>query len=517
MKEYLVSLDTNRVKEYVFATGRLKEIQGASQLLDWLNRLEIQRFAEIPEYSGKLIFAGGGSAMVKFSDSTRAERFKQVIQARYLEETQTASISGVVTEYEEREPFGDVMKRAAVALRHEKLNGHRVQGLHPEQWMARCQRCGRLPVSCFLRDAEVWVCEACAIRRSESQWQNCASHGALGRLAKAAKQTWTEKDLYDDLGQLAEASRPKGYIGLVYADGNGIGHILQNMLSSTDDLTVFSQLMEDTIVAATAEALKPWLVQPGNKLPFFTIAIGGDDLLLITIAQAALPLAAAICLAFQEGMRAGSAKLKAEDKLKIGEEALLVGMSAGVVLAKASHPLFALREMAGDLLKSAKQFSNDPALKTIASEPVCSLDFRLVTSPSANPWEVVKQEEFKLTSVNERWATCRPYPCEDIPGLDRPSWNNLTEAAHALQGFPHNRLHAWQDLLRVESDVQSELAISLFQSHLRSDEKPRLRDAAKHLRLQDETTLFLRDPLNPARQISPLPDLEEVHEFFLHK
>jgi len=43
MRRSLVSYDTYRIKEYVFATGDLKEIRGASGILDELNRKETER------------------------------------------------------------------------------------------------------------------------------------------------------------------------------------------------------------------------------------------------------------------------------------------------------------------------------------------------------------------------------------------------------------------------------------------------------------------------------------------
>jgi hypothetical protein len=42
----LVALDTDHIKEYVFGTDKLKEIRGASSLLDYLNRIVMQEFAD---------------------------------------------------------------------------------------------------------------------------------------------------------------------------------------------------------------------------------------------------------------------------------------------------------------------------------------------------------------------------------------------------------------------------------------------------------------------------------------
>ena len=39
MELSLIAFDTDHIKRYVFATEKLKEIRGASSLLDYLNRI----------------------------------------------------------------------------------------------------------------------------------------------------------------------------------------------------------------------------------------------------------------------------------------------------------------------------------------------------------------------------------------------------------------------------------------------------------------------------------------------
>ena len=40
-EKYIVAFDTDQIKKYVFATDALKEIRGASALLDELNRIKM--------------------------------------------------------------------------------------------------------------------------------------------------------------------------------------------------------------------------------------------------------------------------------------------------------------------------------------------------------------------------------------------------------------------------------------------------------------------------------------------
>src|SRR5437762_2917145 len=57
----LLTLDTDLVKNYVFATSKLREIRGASALLDEINE------RRIPEIIGpeRVVYAGGGTALAE--------------------------------------------------------------------------------------------------------------------------------------------------------------------------------------------------------------------------------------------------------------------------------------------------------------------------------------------------------------------------------------------------------------------------------------------------------------------
>src|SRR5215475_2110056 len=58
MKQSLIAFDTDRIKEYVFATDILKEIRGASNILDTLNRQDMPRCV-----GGTCYYAHGGSGL----------------------------------------------------------------------------------------------------------------------------------------------------------------------------------------------------------------------------------------------------------------------------------------------------------------------------------------------------------------------------------------------------------------------------------------------------------------------
>ena len=82
MAKSLVALDTDHIKQYVFATGKLKEIRGASSLLDRLNRQVMDEEAWKLTSEFRAIYTNGGSGLF-LMDSQHAETFGKNVQHAY--------------------------------------------------------------------------------------------------------------------------------------------------------------------------------------------------------------------------------------------------------------------------------------------------------------------------------------------------------------------------------------------------------------------------------------------------
>ena len=85
MAQSLILLDTDRIKEYVFATGKLAEIRGASALLEKLNLQRTRETVCNVCPAAKVVFQGGGSALVE-APRADAERIITAIEALYRQE-----------------------------------------------------------------------------------------------------------------------------------------------------------------------------------------------------------------------------------------------------------------------------------------------------------------------------------------------------------------------------------------------------------------------------------------------
>ncbi len=107
MRKSLVALDTDHIKEYVFGTNKLKEIRGASSLLDYLNRIVMEEFAKLdPSFDEKRcrIYANGGSGLFLI-DADKADYFGQKVQGAFKDVTGGgATVTYIVQELPEDAP-----------------------------------------------------------------------------------------------------------------------------------------------------------------------------------------------------------------------------------------------------------------------------------------------------------------------------------------------------------------------------------------------------------------------------
>ena len=83
--DYLVIIETQKTKQYLFASPYLRETRGGSVLLDLLNRKETEELLRnnYPNSSYEIVYLGGGSGKVLFSNKDHAEQFKQQLIQLY--------------------------------------------------------------------------------------------------------------------------------------------------------------------------------------------------------------------------------------------------------------------------------------------------------------------------------------------------------------------------------------------------------------------------------------------------
>ncbi|QBD78671.1 hypothetical protein EPA93_22855 [Ktedonosporobacter rubrisoli] len=146
----LIAFDTDHIKQFVFGTSKLKEIRGASSLLDYLNRRTMLELASSEKYKAVCIYANGGAGQF-YIESDKAEAFIRGLQAEYRKLTGgAASLSYAIHALPEgvnRANIEDTVLKAEFELLDWKLQENKqhppsVLALPSLPFMRHCSSCG---------------------------------------------------------------------------------------------------------------------------------------------------------------------------------------------------------------------------------------------------------------------------------------------------------------------------------------------------------------------------------------
>ncbi len=391
-QQWLVCFDTDRIKQYLLATNRLREIRGGSALIA---DLDAQRKKYLEGRYGRenVVYSAGGGAAVLVPTKQEAQKLIAEVERDFRAETVTASITGACIEVDMGpERFGTWMALVGRELRRAKAAKAELSTLPVEPYLRLCTSCGQHPTALQATDGTGdWLCRACHRKRelgAESR------RGFFDEFAEWADPTiWTKDTQPDDLGSIGATSSQTDYIGFIALDGNHIGNLLDKP-PTKEAYREFSQGLWNLTKEQTYAALRQY-GQPRNGVaPFEIVLIGGDDVLLITAADIAIEVALAVAEAFENQ----SPELLANTGLD--QERKKLTMAAGVVLAHADFPIPAMYSLAEALQKSAKRLCAEQKYRTGA------VDFQVVSGSDTD-----------LDTLREAIPHHRPYTLEKLRSL----------------------------------------------------------------------------------------------------
>lgn len=398
MTDALIAFDTDRIKEYVFGTSSLKEIRGASALLDRLNR---QSMPEI--VGGELIYANGGGGLFVIPESN-AEDIIRKVQRCYQQSTHsTATITGVSVPLPK---YKQELHLELALLRH-RLHLAKSESSASDEYplthslLQFCESCGVRYAQQESDDNDL-ICQSCLRKRQGGQLIHNSpdESGLWGRLIQQLRQQEYPVSGYkrpEDFGALGKLSSPQNYMGIIYADGDGMGRTIET-LKTLDEYKKFAEAVDDAVYQSVSDAISVYLqpeLDKGPTWPFDILLLGGDDLVMVTRAQSAIEVALHIVERFPQ-----LTKEKWKDSLYL---------SASVTLAHVKYPINSLIQLAESGLKFAKQ---QAARRRLMDEKLDGglLNFLVVTSANHLDFKEYYEQALKQETGNETlYRTQRPY------------------------------------------------------------------------------------------------------------
>lgn len=471
--KYIVMLDINKIHDYIFGTNKLKEIRGASILLDRLNRKDaIDELTNNNHYINKwdCIVKGGGNIKVLFESESDATKYIKFLKKLFNDNAFGVDVTIILSEKDDSWTDEKWIDKAERKLQIEKLSKQQKKQIISSGYFKTCQACGLYPAE--EKKTDRFICKGCFQKIDKSE-----EYKEMEIYNQLFNSIGFEPKLPKEFGKIGNKSYPKGYIGFIYADGNSIGEYIREEIKGFDEHKKFSENIEKATFDATIYAIKNNFEK---DFTFQIILAGGDDLIMVVPAHKAIPITIDFC-----------------DHFNNNTEINNITTSAAVILCHDSVPIKNVLESAEKLLKNAKTNSRKDGNK-------CYIDFLAMTGSSlGDPISNRKKELEYLDYNKDILLTMRPYSIEGIQKL----YNNIKKLK--TKKFPKNKLNA----------LHTSLFYGYHQAFIEASYiKTRLNDAHNDLIKEIETEFEIDENFpwkksESGEYITPVEDIMELYEF----
>lgn len=467
--KYLVSVETIKIKDYIFNTNKLKAIRGASFLLDYLNQVVVKTILRNNSIKDEeILYVAAGNAKFYCSSEDIAKKIKNEIGDEY---SKFAPDSKLAISYINAEnlKIWDAIDKLAKETNSVKNRGF--SKLNTDlPFVEKCGICCENPVQIkeenfnsflnkyiqnfepyinkdefnekikslkerFKLESQIFsgnitgVCPSCFAKYIAANLIKC-DFKEIGFYSKV-KEIFGEE--FEPAESMEDYKLKKSFIGFMYSDGDSVGEFLKNAKNKFTDEKEYKKFMKEfskKLDVSTKESLIEVLKELKNEgkldrhLGEFLI-VGGDDVCAVFPGQIVME----ISKRFQE-------KFNLKMKEYCGDTNIT--SSSGVVIAKAKTPMYYLFDQSLKLQKNAKKKRYEVYKDKEIKIKDGFIDFQVIGAEGTT-----NIDEFRLGVKN---LIKRPYSIEE---------NSLTSDINQLFSlikslkkveFPKNKLRMYYDL-----------------------------------------------------------------------
>ena len=399
MSTYVYGGNFEGIQSYIYGTDKLKEIVGASELLNEIcseelfdeNNAELRKkFGFDLTFRGKfgIVQAAASKLRIVFEIPEDCDDMAAHFPAIVRNAVPGIEFSQAV-EKQEIEDLDTIDPEAKKKL-EEKLAAEKNKPstlYYPNLMIVK--RANRTGLPVFEKSDGEWLDEANIKKREMADYsQKDNAHKTLtnkvffGNDSKSINKEY--RQWFEFPVEIGKISNENSFIAVVHADGNGLGSLIQNM--GKTPLKEFSKSLDDCTVNSAKEAFNEvvinYKVSDGKKVyPFRPIILGGDDFTFVCKADDAVELTKRFIQIFEEK--------SAKDK-NLNKNGGKLTVCAGIAFVKENYPMhfaYDLAESLCDLAKDkAKELQRKKKLDLI---PSC-LAFRKELGSFAEDFENIK-------------------------------------------------------------------------------------------------------------------------------
>jgi CRISPR-associated protein Cmr2 len=368
-----------KIKQYFLEDSRIKDIRGASSIIDHLNiecTLNYLKKNYLEECS---VYCGGGNVLI-ILPKENGEKVCKDLEKKYSEVSLTAKNAFEFTKCKLNDVFfnyNEISRELNEKLESRKkvkvysidldndikslcINGEEIKFEDKRIDTNKvCQLCNARDAKYIvnLPDGETPVCASCM--RKNVVGRN--KHKFFDEYEKYTNQTIKCRD---DIKSLKDLEDDNKNVGVIYADGNNMGNVVRNIDNIFENIS-FSRTVDNTTKSCVYNSINEVM---GENAKFEVIALGGDDIFLIVPADVSIEIALNIIDKFDNAF---------QNKMT---------MSVGICITKSNMPIQNSFDISKKCLKNAKKFEKSSKLNE------GTLDIRVVNG-DGYVWDNLYEKE----------------------------------------------------------------------------------------------------------------------------
>lgn len=485
---FLIGIEARSLQQYVFASPRLCDMVGASEIInracDQLPKLLLEKVGAPP---GAVRFGAAGRTWIELHDEQQANAFMRLWGVLIDAFAPGLQMPAAMESYQ-----GAHSERDAIDLVIESLKGrHAWPTLRTAELSPLVERSARTSHEAVGRGEHKELIDE-VTRRQEAVGK--AENTTPGGI-KPPKKCSFPRDVSRIVGD-------SGGLAVLHADGNGVGAVVQQLRESAarenrreiDALAEFSrQLLKANLESVETGLQKVYAQffatdderQWAGELPVRPLVIGGDDVTMLLRSDLALPFAQAYAQEFAR-----------QSRDKVGQR---LSVCTGIAVVRPNHPFRLAYAVAESLCDWAKKRG-----KAVATPCPSLVAFHRLVADVGEEYEKIL--ETQLTSkgsggdASRITLTAGPYAFEQTAGFW--SFDKLGALADSLQEMPRGSLRQLLTQLSLESD-DIQLAWSRIKE-LQPEQANRVGKALRELHGIDDPVSNAATPLLDAHNLSLL-------------
>jgi len=401
MSKYLYGASIQGIQEFIFETNRLKEIIGASKLVE-----EIESFAK--EVNGEVLVNAAGNIKIIFDSKDEAKNFYLNLPKKILQKAYGIVVSQAVVKFNGEKPSVDDFLELEQRLRAKR----NIPNIPLDYKLSIVKKAQRSAKAAYYFD------------KNENEFIDKASY----------QKQQKAKEIKEENKDFSIISNKKNKLAIIHADGNSLGMIIPK-IAKEGNLREFSKKLDASTKTAFNKAIKG--IEKYRK-----IILAGDDLTIVIDADYALKFTRDFLKFFEEET---SKFLKSDFKFLNMPK---LTACAGISIVHEKYPFYYGYNLAEELTAYAKEISK----KINKILPPSSLMFKNIQSGNFQSYEILKEKELKAVDENkeEVFFDFGPYFLEKEPKID-----DFIEICDYFydKNSPKNRIREWLKSLFINKDV----------------------------------------------------------------